>query len=183
MGGQDGGEGPRNVASAPCWCSLGACSACLQAAPGCCSVLAALPGTCRLSRLQVRGGVLCLMLSCLHFFPGCPCASALEPVRLPVCPLLLEQVTQPMDLGTLLFRVDSRVYLTPQQFLADVALIPQASVLRPAVLGCAAAALSSGRRRRSSSSSSYTNRGVVHAGHPCEGQQPCWHHRARGWSA
>ena len=47
--------------------------------------------------------------------------------RVIVVATVLAQVSQPMDLATLLSRVDSRLYATPPQFMADVALIPQAS--------------------------------------------------------
>jgi hypothetical protein len=42
------------------------------------------------------------------------------------------QVSQPVDLATLLSRVDARLYSTTHQFLADVALIPQASAIAAA---------------------------------------------------
>jgi SpoVK/Ycf46/Vps4 family AAA+-type ATPase len=47
-----------------------------------------------------------------------------EPVDPEEDPKYWEIVTQPMDLSTLLSRVDQRRYSTPAQFLADVALIP-----------------------------------------------------------
>jgi SpoVK/Ycf46/Vps4 family AAA+-type ATPase len=47
-----------------------------------------------------------------------------EPVDPSEDPAYWEVVKQPMDLSTLLSRVDQRRYSTPAQFLADVALIP-----------------------------------------------------------
>lgn len=50
--------------------------------------------------------------------------SFFEPVDPKEDPNYWELVAEPMDLSTLLARVDQRRYVTPAQFLADVALIP-----------------------------------------------------------
>ncbi|GAB4822033.1 hypothetical protein N2152v2_009079 [Parachlorella kessleri] len=48
-----------------------------------------------------------------------------EPVSPDEDPHYWDTVSQPMDLATLLARVDARLYATTHQFLAEVALIPQ----------------------------------------------------------
>lgn len=89
-------------------------------------------GGWRLSGGRRRGGAGCCQTAARAAWLGSKawCGRALpwrrlDPTTTPHRAPCRTQVTRPMDLATLLANVNARVYATPQQFLADVALIPQ----------------------------------------------------------